>query len=139
MGGERYLEVAKGVRYDDVPLVLGYGIDRYRGLAATRQEETAVAIEERAFRSGLAGLNAKYTAVRRLTSGAGAGADAPVESSAFARALNGTAEEGFRRFEVGVQDWFFGRLVRQEPPVAPTVEAPEPSAQESSAAPELQA
>ena len=139
VGGERYLEVAKGVRYDDVPLVLGYGIDRYRGLAATREEETAVAIEERAFRSGLAGLNAKYTAVRRLTSGAGAGADAPVESSAFARALNGTAEEGFRRFEVGVQDWFLGRLVRQEPPVAPTVEAPEPSAQESSAAPELQA
>ena len=32
--------------------------------------------------------------VRRLTAGAGAGADAPVESSAFARALNGTAEEG---------------------------------------------
>jgi|Wag4MinimDraft_19_1082662.scaffolds.fasta_scaffold134199_1 hypothetical protein len=76
--------------------------------------------------------------VRRLTAGAGAGADAPVESSAFARALNGTAEEGFRRFEVGVQDWF-RRLVHQEPPVAPTVEAPEPSAQESSAAPELQA
>ena len=54
--------------------------------------------------------------VRRLTAGAGAGADAPVESSAFARALNGTAEEGFRRFEVGVQDWF-RRLVHQEPPV----------------------
>ena len=49
-----------------------------------------------------------------------------------------TVEEGFRRFEVGVQDWF-RKLVHQEPPVAPTVEAPEPSAQESSAAPELQA
>ncbi len=93
VGGERYREVGTGVRYDDVPRVLGYAVERYCGLAATRHEETADAIEERAFRSGLAGLNAKYTALRRLAGsmqpGVESDADAPIEPFAFANALDG--------------------------------------------------
>ena len=90
----------EGVRFDDVPRVKGYDVERFRGLAATRQEESADEMEERAFRSGLAGLKAKYGAVRRLA-GSTAGSDC-VAPSAFAEAFRPGALGEFGEFLHGV-------------------------------------
>ena len=57
-----------GLRYDGVRAAKGYEIARYRGLGATRTEESAAQLEERALKAGLAGLGAvaALTAVRQL-------------------------------------------------------------------------